>query len=114
MIVDTVNVAPRDITLNINFARKGITIAYTRAPSTHFVDFNGLNFDENGVITGAMTYNPGSALDHLGADSTKNSPGTVTGLIGQEGAVGAFISNHDNPSSKATYSGGFVAVPPSE
>ncbi len=103
------DIPKRDITLNIDFARKGIEIAYTRAPSRHFVAFNGLSFDKNGVITGAMTYNPGAALN----DAT-NSAGKVTGLIGQQGAVGAFISNHDNPSSKAAYAGGFVAVPPSE
>ncbi len=113
MIASHVNVAPRDITLDIDFARKGIEIAYTEEHDTHFVGFNGLRWDENGVITGGITYNRGAALDHLDADSTRNSQGIVTGLIGKQGAVGSFISihgvNHDG--TNTPYAGGFVARP---
>ena len=107
MIVDGNGDIPnRDITLNIDFARKGIEIAYTREPSTHFVGFNGLSFDEAGVISGTMTYNPGAT-----SVSATNSAGKVTGLIGTKGAVGAFISDSGTSSS---FAGGFVAVPPAE
>ncbi len=112
MIVDGSNVPLRDISLSINFARKGITIADTKTTAnTHFVNFNNLTWDTNGVITGEMTYNPGAALS---SSSLLNSTGKVTGLIGQQGAVGAFISNPDNYSFQEFYSGGFVAAPPSE
>ena len=44
MIVDGSNVPPRDISLIINFARKGITIADTKTTdNTHFVNFNNLS-----------------------------------------------------------------------
>ncbi len=108
MIVDLVDVPPRDITLNINFASK--TISHSSAVNgAHFVDLSAkwINDDSaDGVLKGTITYNPGAALN----DAT-NSAGKVTGLIGQQGAVGAFISNPDNPSSKASYAGGFVAAP---
>ncbi len=110
MIVSRTTVAPRDITLNINFARKGITIADTKtSANTHFVNFNNLVWDEHGVITGGITYNPGAALN----DAT-NSPGTVRGLIGKHGAVGAFISTHGDADTdpNTPYAGGFVAAPP--
>ncbi len=106
------DIPKRDITLNIDFANTGITIADTKTSNnTHFVNFNNLVWDENGVITGEVTYNPGSALD----DAT-NSPGTVRGLIGQQGAVGAFISDHGDAHTNhnTPYAGGFVARPPSE
>ena len=106
MIVDEVEVPLRDITLNINFTNtvRNITIADTKTTAnTHFVNFNNLSWDENGVITGKMTYNPGDALN-----PATNITGTVTGLIGEEGAVGAFRSD-----GRVTtpYAGGFVAVP---
>ncbi len=110
MIVSLTTIAPRDITLNINFSRKGITIEDTKTSSnTHFVNFNNLVWDEHGVITGGITYNPGSALN----DAT-NSPGTVRGLIGKHGAVGAFISDHGDADTNTNtpYAGGFVAAPP--
>ncbi len=117
MIVNGTNVPQRSIILNVDFAKQGIaegiTIAYTREYNTHFVSFNGLKWDTNGVITGGITYNPGSALDNLDADSTKNSAGIVRGLIGQQGAVGAFKSYHgvDDDGINTPYVGGFVAVP---
>ncbi len=106
MIASHVNVAPRDITLDIDFARKGIEIAYTEEHDTHRVNFNNLRWDADGVITGGIIYNSG-------ADSTMHSPGIVTGLIGKQGAVGSFISfhgvNHDG--TNTPYAGGFVARP---
>ncbi len=117
MIVNAVEVEPRDITLNVNFTNTGsntaksITIAYTGRHNTHFVNFNNLTWDDNGVITGGMTYNPGSGLN-----PATNSPGKVTGLIGQQGAVGAFISTHGeaHTNTNTPYAGGFVARPPAE
>ncbi len=109
MIVDSRNLPLRDITLNINFARKGIEIADTKTTdNTHFVTFNNLSWDDNGVISGTMLYNSGAALS---PHNFFNSAGIVTGLIGQQGAVAAFRSNQDHV---IPYAGGFVARPPSE
>ncbi len=108
MAVNSVYVPPRDITLNIDFASK--TISHSSAVNgKHFVDLSAkwINDDSAaGVLKGTITYNPGAALN----DAT-NIPGTVSGLIGQQGAVGAFISNG---TVTTPYAGGFVAVPPSE
>ena len=66
------------------------------------------DFDDNGLITG--TINAGDYTNNDRWDTTGNRyPGLLTGLIGQEGAVGVF---HDT-SYGGYYSGGFVARPPS-
>ncbi len=108
MIVDGSEVTLRDIDLTVDFESK--TIRYSSAINgAHFVKLNAkwVNINSpDGVLKGTITYNPGPALN-----PDTNSVGKVRGLIGQRGAVGAFISNHDNPSSKASYAGGFVAVP---
>ncbi len=107
MIVNRASPVESSITLEVNYTDQNITLNRT-AIGLGAVSFTNVGWDNtSGVLTGAITYDPNdSAL----ADST----GKVTGLIGQQGAVGAFISNPDNPSSKAAYAGGFVAVPPSE
>ncbi len=108
MIVNLTTPVERSITLEVNYTDQNITLNRT-AIGLGAVSFTNVGWDNtSGVLTGAITYDPNdSAL----ADST----GKVTGLIGQQGAVGAFISNHVSPgSNKATYAGGFVAVPPAE
>ncbi len=71
-------------------------------------------WDERGVITG-------TTLEALYLDDARtmldvgkpfNTPGILTGLIGQDGAVGVFHSNNDGIGTQP-YSGGFIAVPPS-
>ena len=67
-------------------------------------------FDAAGVITGTSEYG------NFNYEDTKiprywRSTGTLTGLIGQEGAIGVFISND---SGYGGYTGGFVARPPSQ
>ena len=66
-------------------------------------------YDANGVITGyvqAANFNTGRPTSPLTSQSNNN--GILTGLIGAEGAVGAFHSNADN----YNYAGGFVATEP--
>ncbi len=113
LIANGSEVALRDIALTVDFDDTSITIVDSKTTAnTHFLNFKDLSWDENGVITGKINYNPGAALDNLDVDSA-DSPGKVTGLIGQQGAVGAFRSIHvDNPTATHTsYAGGFVAVP---
>ena len=66
-------------------------------------------YDANGVITGyvqAANFNTGRPTSPLTSQSNNN--GILTGLIGAEGAVGAFHSNKGN----YNYAGGFVAAVP--
>ncbi|MCA8835066.1 MAG: hypothetical protein K8953_08275, partial [Proteobacteria bacterium] len=59
------------------------------------------DFTSAGVIFGTSRWT--SAL------GTKSSEGSVTGLIGTKGAIGAFLSSGENTNSE--YAGGFVAAP---
>ncbi len=73
-------------------------------------------FDENGIITGKVNYGAGNA-DNFNPTMHSNfySPGTLTGIIGQNGAVGVFHSDNANSeagSSAFIFSGGFVVGPP--
>ncbi len=115
LIADGSEIPKRDIDLTVNFTNK--EISYSDAINgAHFVDLSanwesGVDYD--GVLKGTITYNPGAALDNLDANSTRNSAGIVTGLIGQDGAVGAFRSYHgvDDTGTNTPFAGGFVAVP---
>ncbi len=97
----------RNFDLTINFAadNAGGTIgAFVQNTGDKYYHLSG-NFDSIGVITGTVDY--GSF------DSSKNPtgdriPGRLTGLIGEQGAVGAFIANTDNY-GRGFYAGGFVA-----
>ncbi|MCA8833673.1 MAG: hypothetical protein K8953_01195, partial [Proteobacteria bacterium] len=64
-------------------------------------------YDANGVITGTVLAGLFDNNERSNPSATIN--GTLTGLIGQAGAVGAFISNAD--ADNYNYAGGFVAAP---
>ena len=83
---------PMDFTLNINFADSTINGQVDLANSPAFV-VSG-SFTPRGLITGTTSYN--------------NNNGTLRGLIGEQGAVAAFISDEN---ANAGYSGGFVVCP---
>ena len=68
------------------------------------------SFDNKGVITGTVERSVISSARRA-INGRVNTSGTLIGLIGQEGAVGAFISN---PADRDDYAGGFVARPPDE
>ncbi len=61
-------------------------------------------FDNDGLITGTITAGQYADGDRNGTTGYRRH-GTLTGLIGQEGAVGAFIGNG------GWFTGGFVARP---
>ena len=110
MLVNGIKVDTRDIVLNINFRNKRIShsSAVNRA---HFVDLSAnwaTGGNNDGVLKGTITYNSGAV-----SNPATNSAGKVTGLIGQKGAVGAFISTHgvNHDGTNTPYAGGFVAVP---
>ena len=92
---------PFDINITFNTETNGGTIKanFTNA-GTYDIDATYNNF---GTITGDVTL--------------LNSPGKVSGIIGQEGLVAAFISNFTGATSRLVanpsgYAGGFVAYLP--
>ena len=71
-------------------------------------------FDENGIIGGLVAFGAGNA-GGLNTGHSTYAPGTLTGIIGQNGAVGVFHSDNANPeagSGASRFSGGFIARPP--
>ncbi len=86
---------PMDFTLSINFADSTINGQVDLANSLAFV-VNG-SFTPRGLITGTTSY-----------DNNGNNDGMLRGLIGEQGAVAAFISNEN---ANTGYSGGFVVCP---
>ncbi len=87
---------PMDFTLSINFADSTINGQVDLANSPAFV-VNG-SFTPRGLITGTTSY------DNNGNDND----GMLRGLIGEQGAVAAFISDEN---ANTGYSGGFVVCP---
>ncbi len=84
------------LTVGFNAGTKAGTITYGNVGTTHEID---ANFDATGVISGEITRRAGG----------DTSAGTISGLIGVEGAVGVF---RNNANATASFVGGFVASPP--
>ncbi|MGU9962662.1 MAG: hypothetical protein ACNYPD_00990 [Candidatus Halichondribacter symbioticus] len=89
---------------------------FFQADSSSYFLIDG-TFDANGIITGKVEL--GNKLGNTGTINTTTnlySPGTLSGIIGQDGAVGAFHSGHTTLRAHADntdrYSGGFIATPP--
>ena len=105
-VVDT------DFTLTVTFGAVGgvdgsagsiEAFVATSGISRHFL-LKG-TYDANGVITGTVLAGLFDNNERSNPSATIN--GVLTGLIGVEGAVGAFVSNANN----YNYAGGFVASP---
>ena len=92
---------PADFTLTVTYGGSGLSagksgsVAATIANTLY--SFTG-EFDARGVIIGTVTRTETSPVS--------TSMGTLQGLIGQDGAVGVFISN---AGEGVDYGGGFVA-----
>ena len=104
-----------DFVLDITFdGTNGGTIdaLFTRIGRYYSIDGT---FDDTGVIEGTVTYGSTTGTgDARAIDTTSDtySPGTLSGIIGRDSALGAFISNNDGAGSAATsFAGGFVARP---
>ncbi len=74
-------------------------------------------FDANGIIGGSVAFGVGDATNGIHPTQLRErySPGTLTGIIGQNGAVGVFHSDNENSetgSAAASFAGGFVVTPP--
>ena len=102
-----------DFTLGITFNGKGGDISTdVIIKGGDYFELDG-TFNDRGVISGTanhVRYENGRIGDVTG-DIVNSGP--LTGLIGQEGAVGAFISNRQTNNTSG-FAGGFVARPPSQ
>lgn len=98
-----------DMRLNVNFAASSISARIKATASTSerfYFDITG-TFTNRGVITGTTTYGTDGTND-VGNTLSNTTGGILTGLIGSDGAVGAFVSNNV-PNPVNAYAGGFVA-----
>ncbi len=115
---------PFDLTVTFNTATQGGTITAFINASTVDYDIDG-DFNENGVITGTVTLgvdrDNDEAIDTMlpvtGGVDPNRTPGILTGLIGQDGVVAAFVSttntdNNDDMLGQGPFTGAFVALPP--
>ncbi len=100
--------ADTDFILDINYEKRGVE-AFVNALNVHY--FLKGTYDINGVITGTteLTRFENGLRDMIDLNYNGRISGILTGLIGQEGAVGVFYSNKTEIYG---YAGGFVAVPP--
>ncbi len=105
----------KDFELEIDFSTRSVDafVQVSDDATSHFL-LNG-NFDATtGVIDGTVELG-----DFAGNDRTATLPnnedrgsGMLTGLIGEDGAVGVFIKNNDDTGQSSNFAGGFVAVKP--
>ena len=106
-----------DFTLTVTFGAV-VGVDGSAGSIEAFVATSGINrrfllagtYDANGLITGTVLAGLFNNDDKSNPSATIN--GTLTGLIGQAGAVGAFISNAD--AANYNYAGGFVASLPED
>ena len=106
-----------DFTLTVTFGAVG-GVDGSAGSIEAFVSTSGIDrrfllagtYDDKGVITGTVLAGLFNNDDKSNPSATIN--GTLTGLIGQAGAVGAFISNPD--ADNYNYAGGFVAAIPED
>ena len=110
--VSVADFAPQDLTLLVSFYGNFGSIR-NKAPivfnSARILNIDG-RFTDRGVIYGKTRLSNGSQT---------TASGSLTGLIGAEGAVAVFVSDDENPSKAnvnaayfGNYAGGFVALPP--
>ena len=98
--------AKTDFTLEITYGTGGGTIAaFVRELEDNYYLLAG-DFDASGLITGTVNY--GAFTDGVRTDAAegRTANGILTGLIGAQGAIGAFYSDDTGVTG---YSGGFVA-----
>ncbi len=106
MIANSGAIHRRDIDLSVDFTNQTINHSSVLNTGRKSISLDG-TWGDNGVINGTITYDPNPVPNAVNARD-----GVVRGLIGQYGAVGAFISNDDV--TDMPFAGGFVATPPSE
>ena len=105
------SIVNQDFELNVNLQTRKIDAFVQFSLTTHYKldgDFNDEGVIVNGtVVLGNFTDND---KDMVILPDDNHKLGILTGLIGQEGAVGVFIADDDAAGTR-NYSGGFVARP---
>ena len=105
----------KDFELEIDFDTTTVTafvqVRNEEDDPLHFL-ING-TFNSNGVISGTVELGDytGNARDATLPNNENRGSGMLTGLIGQEGAVGVFLKNPNDPGKSFNFAGGFVAAP---
>ncbi len=106
-----------DFTLEIGFdsgSENRTLEAFVKHAGTDYYHLEG-TFDDNGVITGTVDYGEFTNLERrTPSRNSTRTPGILTGLIGENGAVGVFIAGTGDKNTitgNSAYAGGFVAVP---
>ncbi len=106
----------KDFDLTVDFANNEIRAFVKRSNAADNTDHFLLKatFDGTGRFEGTINHGAFAGSVEAGAQ-TDVTNGIVTGIIGKQGAVGAFISNEaDIATTDNAFAGGFVAAPPSE
>ncbi|MCA8835423.1 MAG: hypothetical protein K8953_10100, partial [Proteobacteria bacterium] len=93
----------------------GSVEAFVNQSGNNYYHLEG-TYDSNGAIKGTVDFGAFSGDSNIDAQTpmgarAPNDRGTLTGLIGHEGAVGVFISNETRAVGDTGYAGGFVARP---
>nr|MCA8835679.1 hypothetical protein [Pseudomonadota bacterium] len=84
----------RDFTLNINYSDDSLWAFVERTDTTtpnHYYHIEG-NYNEDGVITGTVDRGLFTGGDRNTPTTGTRAPGVLTGIIGQLGAIGGFVS----------------------
>ena len=104
IVANNSGVTIRDMNLSVDFTNRTINHSSVLNTGRESISLGG-TWTDNGLIDGTITYDPNPVLNAVNARD-----GVVRGLIGEYGAVGAFISNDDV--TDTPFAGGFVATPP--
>ena len=101
------------MTLHVIYADSGATRVINAfvpvSGTTHFL-LDG-TFTAEGVIEGTVNYGAFTGGVETTPAGGRATNGILTGIIGQDGALGAF---HSNESETSGYAGGFIATKPAE
>ncbi len=104
----------KDFELDIDFSAQSLTaFVQVRDNDTRHFSISG-TFNDNGVISGTVEL--GDYTDNINAPANllaneRRGTGQLTGLIGEEGAVGVFLKNPNDTGKSFNFAGGFVAAP---
>ncbi|MCA8834372.1 MAG: hypothetical protein K8953_04730, partial [Proteobacteria bacterium] len=109
-------VADKDFELEVTFGNTPNAAGSVEAFVKTDADPRGINphyhlkgtYDSRGVISGTVDFGGFDAGGGRMQTTPRDPNGTLSGLIGQEGAVGVFISHANGDTG---YAGGFIAGP---
>ncbi|MCA8833461.1 MAG: hypothetical protein K8953_00120 [Proteobacteria bacterium] len=101
----TTEMDAKDFTLEIDFGKREVEAFVHRRTSNYYYMIG--TFDRNGLIKGAVDSGQFTSGNRETPLNGSLHPAEMRGLIGQEGAVGVFVTD----TKYSGYAGGFVARP---